>query len=345
MKVGVIGCGGMGTTHYLSLKVLSSQMDVEVVALADCREEFLQKAAAEFPEARTYTYGMELIERENLDAVHICLPSYLHTEHAVAAMKRGMHVLVEKPVCLTREEGECLLQAQKETGVKVMVGQVVRAFDEYRYLKEVYDNQTLGKLKSIVMQRVSGNVRWGFEGWFHDEKKSGSVVLDLHIHDLDFLRYMLGEPDDFEVRATTFDSGMINQVITTYEFGDVFATAEGVWDVSPIPKFQAGFRAYFENGTVYFNQAGQPGLAVYKADGTEIVPELHPEYEGQTNNGINITNLGPYYTEIKYFLECLRDGKEITLAPLQEGVKSVEQALEEWEAAKLYLREKKEMYI
>ena len=46
MKVGVIGCGGMGTTHYLSLKVLSSQMDVEVVALADCREEFLQKAAA-----------------------------------------------------------------------------------------------------------------------------------------------------------------------------------------------------------------------------------------------------------------------------------------------------------
>ena len=89
MKVGVIGCGGMGTTHYLSLKVLSSQMDVEVVALADCREEFLQKAAAEFPEARTYTYGMELIERENLDAVHICLPSYLHTEHAVAAMKRG----------------------------------------------------------------------------------------------------------------------------------------------------------------------------------------------------------------------------------------------------------------
>ena len=86
-------------------------------------------------------------------------------------MKKGMNVLVEKPVCLTREEGELLLETQKETGVKVMVGQVVRAFDEYRYLKEVYDNKTLGKLKSIVMQRVSGNVRWGFEGWFHDEKR------------------------------------------------------------------------------------------------------------------------------------------------------------------------------
>lgn len=88
--------------------------------------------------------------------------------------------------------------------------------------------------------------------------------------------------------------------------------------------------------------AGTCGIQRY---GTEIIRNFIRSYEGQTNIGINITNLGPYYTEIKYFLECLQDGKEITLAPLQEGVKSVEQALEEWEAAKLYLREKKEMYI
>ncbi len=80
----------------------------------------------------------------------------------------------------------------------------------------------------------------------------------------------------------------------------------------------------------------------YKDDGTEIIPELHPEYEGQTNTGINITNLDHIIQRSSIFLECLQDGKEITLAPLQEGVKSVEQALEEsGEAAKLYLREKK----
>ena len=337
MKVGVIGCGGMGTTHYLSLKALSSQMDVEVVALADCREEFLQKAAAEFPEARTYTYGMELIERENLDAVHICLPSYLHTEHAVAAMKKGMNVLVEKPVCLTREEGELLLETQKETGVKVMVGQVVRAFDEYRYLKEVYDNKTLGKLKSIVMQRVSGNVRWGFEGWFHDEKKSGSVVLDLHVHDLDFLRYMLGEPDSFQVKASRFESGMINHIITEYEFGDVFATAEGIWDESSAMKFHAAFRAHFD-ATIEFNGAQSPSLTVYKKDGTVETPELKAEYEGESDvAGINVSNLGPYYTEIKYFQECVREDKPVEVAPLIEGVRSVQLGIKEWNAAKEYV--------
>lgn len=338
MKVGVIGCGGMGTTHYLSLKALSAQMDLQVTALADCRKEFLDKAAAYFPEAKTYAYGMELIEQEELDVVHICLPSYLHVSHAVAAMEKGIDVLVEKPVCLTKEDAETILDAEKRTGRKVMVGQVVRSFDEYRYLKDAYDTGKYGKLKSIVMQRLSGDVCWGFEDWFHDEKRSGSVVLDLHVHDVDFLRYMLGEPDRFDVRATAFESGMINQIITTYEFGDVFATAEGIWDVSPAFAFRASFRACFEDATVVFDGRENPSLTVYKKDGTTEHPELHPEYNVESDAaGINISNLGPYYTEIKYFMECVRDNKPVETAPLIEGVKSVELALKEWEAAKAYI--------
>ena len=64
MKVGLIGCGGMGTTHNLSLKALSSKMDVEVTALADCRPEFLEKAAEQWPDARLYKTGMELLEAD-----------------------------------------------------------------------------------------------------------------------------------------------------------------------------------------------------------------------------------------------------------------------------------------
>lgn len=339
MKVGVIGCGGMGTTHYLSLKALSEQMDVEVVALADCRKEFLDKAAAHFPNARTYEKGMDLIENEQLDSVHVCLPSYLHVSHAVAAMEKGMNVFVEKPVCLTSEEGEEILAAEKRTGRKVMVGQVVRCFDEYRYLKEVFDKKCFGNLRSMVMKRISGDVRWGFEDWFHDEKKSGSVVLDLHIHDLDFLRYMLGEPDCFQVKASAFESGMINQIITEYEFGNVFVSTEGIWDISPAIKFEAGFRACFEEATVVYNGNQNPALVVYKKDGTVEYPELHSEYAVEdTSAGINISNLGPYYTEIKYFIQCVLNEKPIELAPVSEGVKSVELALKEWEAAKEYIK-------
>lgn len=76
----------------------------------------------------------------------------------------------------------------------------------------------------MVMQRISGDVRWGFENWFQDERKSGSVVLDLHVHDLDFIRYMLGEPKSMDVKATEFPSGMVNQIVASYEYDDTFVT-------------------------------------------------------------------------------------------------------------------------
>jgi predicted dehydrogenase len=245
-------------------------------------------------------------------------------------MEKGFHTLIEKPVCLSKEDCERLLATEKKTGVKVMVGQVVRYFEEYKYLKKIYDTRTYGKLKSIVMHRVGGDVTWGFEDWFHDFKKSGSVFLDLHIHDLDFLRYLLGESDSFTVNSTSYPSGMPNQVITSYQFKDVFAVAEGYWDVSAKMPFEAYFRACFEEATVVYSGLHEPHLAVYQKDGEVILPEIKPDYDvNDSSSGINISNLGPYYTEIKYFIEGLLHNKPITISPLSEGVGSVLLALEE----------------
>lgn len=342
MKVGLIGCGGMGTTHNLSLKALSALMDLEVVAIADCREEFLSKAALQWPKARKYQWGKELIEEEQLEIVHICLPSYLHTEHAALAMEKGMNVFIEKPVCLTEEESNILLNLKKKMSVQVMVGQVVRSYPEYRYLKDCYQREIFGKLKSIVMQRVGGDAIWGYEDWFHQEKKSGTVVLDLHIHDLDFLRFMLGEPDSIEVKATAFESGLINQIVTNYQFGNVFATAEGTWDVSPAFPFSSNFRACFENATVTFSTEKPISLVVYHKDGRIENPFIEKEYDVTDHSaGINISNIGPYYSEIKYFAECVANQKENEMAPLEEGIKSVLLGIRELEAAKKWLKQKK----
>ena len=131
---------------------------------------------------------------------------------------------------------------------------------------------------------------------------------------------------------------MINHIITEYEFGDVFATAEGIWDESPAMKFHAAFRAHFEDATIEFNGAQSPSLTVYKKDGTVETPELKAEYEGESDvAGINVSNLGPYYTEIKYFQECVREDKPVEVAPLIEGVRSVQLGIKEWNAAKEYV--------
>lgn len=100
----------------------------------------------------------------------------------------------------------------------------------------------------------------------------------------------------------------------------------------------AAFRAHFEDATIEFNGAQSPSLTVYKKDGTVETPELKAEYEGESDvAGINVSNLGPYYTEIKYFQECVREDKPVEVAPLIEGVRSVQLGIKEWNAAKEYV--------
>lgn len=339
MKVGMIGVGGMGATHNSAVKALSEKMDVEVTAIADMLPKYREEAAKLWPQAHIYTDGFALLREEALDCVHICVPSYLHTELAVAAMEKGIHVLIEKPVALNEEDCRRLLETKARTGVRAMVGQVVRFFPEYELLKTAYESGKYGRLKSLVMQRLSQDVLWGYENWFQEEGKSGSVVLDLHIHDADFVRYMLGEPQGFQVQATAYENGMINQILTIYDYPGCFVSAEAVWDVTPALPFQPSYRAYFEDATITFHGRENPSVKIWKKDGAVEEPQLRQEEAlAQCSSGINIQSLGSYYTEIAYFYDCLAKGLEPEKASLEEGVASVRLMLRELEAAHRALR-------
>ena len=109
LRIGLIGCGYMGGMHSACYQAIEG---AKVVAVADIRAEKAQ-AIADVHGAKIFETGMDLINEAEVDVIDVCLPTYLHTEHAVAAMKKGRDVFIEKPVCLTREEGELLLQTQK----------------------------------------------------------------------------------------------------------------------------------------------------------------------------------------------------------------------------------------
>ena len=227
---------------------------------------------------------------------------------------------------LTEKECERLLETQKRTGVKVMVGQVLRFFPEYRLLKELFEKKTYGELKGLVMQRLSQNVLWGYQNWFHDEKKSGSVVLDLHVHDADFIRYLLGEPEGIHVAATAYEDGMINQILTQYTYPGKLVSAEGVWDINSKMPFRGSYRAYFQDATVIFKSWENPSVRIWKKDDTMEEPQLE-----------KVPELGGYYTETEYFYDCLEKDEEPSAAPLEEGVRTVRLALKELEEAHRFL--------
>ena len=332
MRAGVIGCGGMGTTHLRALKALQEIRGIEVEAVADIRKECVERAIGIWPKAHSYETGMELIQKERLDWVHICLPSYLHAEYAIAVMEAGMDVFIEKPVCLTEMEAKKLLEVQKKTGRTVMVGHVVRWFSAYEYLKEIYKKGTYGKLKSIVMNRVGGHPTKGFENWFLDFHKSGGVMMDLHIHDLDFLRYLLGEPESKKIKATSFENGTPNQMVAMYEFGDVWACVEACWDISSTLKFGSAFRASFEQASVIYDSHQEYPLTVYPMEGKPIhIKEKIAFSEEEIKTEINVSDIAPYCAEDDYFITCLQEGKEPEKASLSEAIVSAMITREELE--------------
>ena len=332
IKIGLIGVGIMGSVHNACFVALSGMTDVKVTAIADASAERLAEAAKMWPDAETYSSGMELLEKAHINTADICLPTYLHAEHAIVAMEKGYHVFLEKPVCLKADDMEELLKVEEKTGAKVMVGQVLRMSDEYIYLKELYDSKKYGKMRSIVMNRLSPKPKWGWENWFHQIDKSGSIVVDLHIHDADFIRYLIGEPKAFYSAAVKNKDGIPEQVTTTYFYDDCVAIAEGGWDYPDGFAFNVGYRACFETATVVFNNLFSPSLVVYPVDASSFEPALKKEFESEDTTLIgNITSLGAYFTELKYFVEHLIEDKPLTVAPLSEGIESVKLVLKELE--------------
>ncbi len=325
LKVGLIGCGRMGTTHCGCYGLM--QEAVDVVAVADLLEERAKKVSARFG-GDIYSSGMELIENADVDMIDICVPTYLHTELAIAAMKRGKHVFIEKPVCLNMDEAKLLLETQNKTGVKVQVGQVVRFWEEYVWLKETVEKGTYGKLLSAMFNRRSARPKWGWNDWYHKPECSGSMALDMHIHDVDYIRFLMGkEPDEVFSRSVRNSAGVIEQIFTTYSFNDVVITSEGCWDFAGDYPFEMQFNAKLENATVIFDGSR---LVVYPQTGGKFTPEMPRDHAREYGIfGANITSFGAYYTELKHFCDCILNGVTDDVAPLDEAIKSLELTLNE----------------
>ena len=328
IKVGLIGCGFMGGMHAACYAALAP-LGVKVTAVADVRPEYANKLAGD--DTVIYTTGMELIANADVDVIDICLPTHLHTAHAVAAMKAGKHVFVEKPICFNDDEMELLLATEKETGVKVQVGQVIRHWTEYAWLKETVASGIYGKVLHAQFRRLSSYPTWAWENWLHQMDKSGGVAVDMHVHDVDFVRYILGEPDTVQALAYRDQAGAILQINALLGYGtNVSVSVEAGWEYPAEFPFTADFRVKFEKATAVLSGGV---LTVYPNEGGSVVPKLAQEFQGDNNIGGNISSLGGYYNELKYFVEGLQGKNDLSVATVTEAIASVRLVKKEITAA------------
>ncbi len=227
-----------------------------------------------------------------------------------------------------------LLDTQVESNVTACVGQVIRFWDEYVFLKEIIDKNTYGKLKSIALKRLSPLPTWAWENWLHDEKRSGGMTLDLHIHDTDCARWLLGEPKEVCSHAQKGAKGEIEHIFTQFYYTDKIVSVEGCWDFPKDFPFEMSYLARFEQATAAFSSLKNPSVTVYKAEGGVLSPEIKTQFSDNNDIGGNLSSLGGYFGELKYWLECIRENKAPEIAPLSEGIKSFELVMKEIESCK-----------
>lgn len=287
LRVGIIGFGFMGRMHF---RCWSARDDARVVAICDANpkiKEDTQRAVGniegaaneiDFEGIELFTDFDEMIEKAKLDAISLTLPTYLHAEFSERALSQGVNVLCEKPMALTVADCERMVTAAEKSGKVLQIGHCVRFWPEYAKAKELVDSGKYGKVVAAMFQRLGSPPGWSLDNWFVDEKRSGGVALDLHIHDTDFVQYLFGLPKAVCSHGAVGSHGQLIHIVTQYIYGhDQVVTAEGGWGMTPGFGFEMSFNLVMEKATIVYDLTRDPALRVCPAEGEVFTPELEPD--------------------------------------------------------------------
>ncbi len=313
MRVGIAGVGFMGSTHAAGW----AATDAELVGFSAETPQEARDLAAQ--------YGVQVFEDfeamlAEVDVVDICVPTHLHAPLTMLAAQRGKHVICEKPLARTVEEAQQMIAVCRAAGVQLFVAHVVRFFPEYVNAKNLVDQGQIGRVATARYSRGSYRPKKPMGNWFLDEAKSGGILLDLMIHDLDYARWIGGEVESVLARKVSsvhpdspIDYGL---VILKHRSGAISQVA-GAWAYPP-PTFRTGFEISGDGGMIEFDsQATAPIealLAKPAGDAPDVGLPASPVAES------------PYTTQIKEFYAALTEGKPVRVSA-EDGLAAVQIAL------------------
>jgi predicted dehydrogenase len=319
LKVGIVGFGFMGQTHYKCWKKIK---DAKVVAICDVNpniEEDTKRAVGnigdgqeevDFSSLNVYTDFEKMLSKENLDAVSITLPTYLHPETSIKALAAGVNVMCEKPMALTAKACEGMIAEAKRSGKIMQIGHCVRFWPEYAKAKEIIDSGEYGKVIAGTFQRLGAAPTWSIDNWFLDEKRSGGVALDLHIHDTDYVQYLFGMPKAVcSVGAKGLGGGLLH-ISTQYLYdNDTAITAEGGWGMMPAFGFEMSFNIVLEKATLVYDLTRDPAFRVCPAEGEAFTPDV------EKSDG--------WFLQIAHFARAVSGKKVKEITTLEQSMNSV----------------------
>ena len=316
MNIGIIGLGMMGRTHYEAYQEIPganvmavSDQDAKRAAgdLAGTGGNVLQGGLTKLPMDRIKgtTKASELIAMKDVQIVDVCVPTTQHVDVVIEALNAGKNVLCEKPLARSSADGERIAAAARNAKGMFMPAMCMRFWPQWAWLKTAVVEKRYGKVLGATFRRVAQMP----PGWYGDGKISGGAVLDLHIHDTDFVQYLFGMPKAVYSRGYAKGSGEIDHLTTQFLYDDVpLVVAEGGWSLSEGYGFTMQYTVNFENATADFDLARDKPLKLSQGGKTEPV-DCGPGYG--------------YAAELRYFVDCVSKGQKPTIVTADDGVRSL----------------------
>lgn len=328
VKIGIIGVGGISEAHITSYL---NNPEVELYAFCDINEERLKAKGERFGITRLFTDVNEMVALPELDAVSVCTWNSAHKECTIAALNAGKHVLCEKPMAMNSKEAEEMKAAAEKNGKLLMIGFVRRHGNDCQTLKDFIDTDALGELYYTKATYLRRNGNPG--GWFGNKAYSGGgPLIDLGVHVIDLVKYLMGNPKPVSVYGATFkklgnrpgikgSKGYVSQTSEMENVCDVedLATALIRFDNGAVLSVEASFSLNIKNDCGTIEVFGTKGGAKFNPQ-----LEIYNEMNGYlTNISFNADTamdfMGIFQSEINHYIDCIQ-GRAECIAPAQDGI-------------------------
>lgn len=312
VRVGLQGCGGMGKSLISQLVTIEQ---AQLVASADCFEESRVKFAEEY-QVPVYESLTDMLADAQLDAVIVATPNNFHAPNTIEVAQAGKHVFCEKPMSLTLQACQEMIDACKQAQVKLQIGQVLRYLPDFHKAIEMVRAGDLGQPRHGMICRYSApRENWG-HSWRDVPEQVGHFLFEVAVHELDFARCVFGKP----VAVTGWDVPLKEQTLwskaTTgaieFESGALCLLVEGMFN--PIGRSEVNIAG--SEGAVQFcwGQTFQYKAVSGQGDWEKTSAEIGEGVE----NGLR--------RELREWIEAILEDKPCTI-PGEEGKANIELAL------------------
>jgi predicted dehydrogenase len=284
LRVAIAGFGFMGKKHLSCYKALPK---VRVVAVCDNDKKLFHNnrraignigqvdSSLDISEVSTHTDYDKMLAEQKLDAVSITLPTFMHRDFTVKALDAGINVLCEKPMAMDVVQCREMIAASKANRKVLQIGHCIRFWPEYIKAKELIESGKYGKVLSATFRRIGAIPGWSWKNWLINAKQSGGAIMDLHIHDSDYVQFLFGLPHAVRSQAVTGPSGGFDYITTQYNYKDnKVVAAEGGFVMSPDFKFEMSFIISLEKATILYDCRQTSAFQLCLAKGGTLTPKV-----------------------------------------------------------------------